>query len=82
MRHWTPEERARQAELIKQWKPWKKAGVKTPEGKAVSCMNARKHGMYSAEHKALLRELRQYDKVLHDVRQRVVESRMDYDGLT
>jgi hypothetical protein len=40
MRHWTPEERQRQSELIRQWKPWKQStGARTPEGKAVSSQN-------------------------------------------
>jgi hypothetical protein len=38
---WTPERRARQAELIRNWKPWEKStGAKTEQGKAVSKMNA------------------------------------------
>ena len=66
MRHWTPEERQRQAQLIKQWLPWKKAGVKTPEGKAVSCMNAYKHGIYSAETAAMRTYLNQCKKRLEN----------------
>jgi hypothetical protein len=40
MRHWTLEERKRQAELIHNWKPWRLGGVKTPEGKRISSQNA------------------------------------------
>ncbi len=40
MRHWTPDERQRQAELIHAWKPWTHStGARTPEGKAVSSQN-------------------------------------------
>jgi hypothetical protein len=40
---WTPERRARQAELIRQVRPWERAtGPKTTEGKAVSARNAYK----------------------------------------
>ncbi len=50
---WTPERRARQAELIKQWQPWKKSsGAKTEAGKARSSRNAFKGG-----HQAKLRTL-------------------------
>ena len=64
MRRWTPEERLRQAELIKRWKPWRSAGVKTAEGKAISCMNAYKHGGRSAEIRELLKTIVQYKKLL------------------
>jgi hypothetical protein len=38
---WTPERRARQAELIRQTKPWlKSTGPKTKDGKGVSARNA------------------------------------------
>lgn len=38
---WTPERRARQAEIIKQTKPWEKStGPRTDEGKAISSRNA------------------------------------------
>ena len=37
---WTPERRARQAELIRQWKPWTRStGPRTAEGMATSSMN-------------------------------------------
>ena len=49
MRHWTQEERIRQSELIRNWMPWKLAGVKTVRGKEISKMNAYVHGRYSAK---------------------------------
>lgn len=40
---WTPEARARQAERIREWKPWEQStGPKTDEGKRISRMNALK----------------------------------------
>ncbi|MDA8416482.1 MAG: hypothetical protein M0Z78_05340 [Betaproteobacteria bacterium] len=37
---WTPERRARQAELIRTWKPWTRStGPQTPEGKIASSKN-------------------------------------------
>ena len=42
---WTPERRARQAELIKTWKPWQRStGPRSPEGKAKSARNAYRSG--------------------------------------
>lgn len=39
---WTPERRARQAEIIAKTKPWEKStGPRTPEGKSTSSQNAR-----------------------------------------
>ena len=50
---WTLERRERQAELIRQWQPWKQStGPKTPEGKATASRNAWQGG-----HRAELREL-------------------------
>ena len=50
---WTPERRARQAELIRQWQPWAKStGPRTTEGKAKASKNAYKGG-----HWLMLREL-------------------------
>lgn len=64
MSGWTPERRARQAELIHQWKPWEKAGVKTDEGKEVSKMNALKHGLRSVKARELKRLLREHHQIL------------------
>jgi hypothetical protein len=64
MRHWTIEERARQAEMIRRWEPWKNAGVKTTEGKAISSRNATKHGAYSADVKAARKQLRECRRAL------------------
>ena len=45
MRHWTPEERLKQSEAIKRWKPWEQStGAKSPQGKAISAKNATKTG--------------------------------------
>lgn len=42
----TPEHRARQAELIRRWKPWEHStGPKSDEGKATVARNADKGGM-------------------------------------
>ena len=61
MRRWTLEERARQAELIQRWQPWKQStGARTAEGREVSKLNALKHGSYSAEAKAELKTITSY----------------------
>lgn len=40
---WTPERRARQARLIKSWRPWEKStGPTTAAGKAIAARNADK----------------------------------------
>ena len=40
MRHWTPDERQRQAELIHTWKPWTHStGAITEAGKAIVSQN-------------------------------------------
>lgn len=59
---WTPERRARQAELIRTWKPWKHStGPKTAEGKAKAKMNAYTGGTW--------RILKEMNKVLKEQRQ-------------
>jgi hypothetical protein len=50
---WTPERRARQSALIRQWRPWEHSrGPKSEEGKARVSRNAFKGGT-----RARLREL-------------------------
>ena len=50
---WTPERRARQAELIRTWKPWQQStGPRSEQGKAAASRNAWKGG-----HREMLREL-------------------------
>jgi hypothetical protein len=55
---WTPERRARQAALIRTWKPWKQStGPRTPEGKAKAASNGDKGALW-AEARAEVREFR------------------------
>src|SRR5256885_51594 len=50
---WTPKRRARQARLIRLWRPWERStGPKTPEGRSKVARNADKGGT-----RRLLREL-------------------------
>lgn len=54
MSGWTPERRARQAELIRTWQPWTRStGPRTAEGKARASRNAWKGGYWRE-----IRELR------------------------
>ena len=63
---WTLERRERQAELIRQWQPWKQStGPKTPEGKATASRNAWQGGDM-----AQMRELaKDVNRVLREQRQ-------------
>jgi len=70
---WTPERRQRQAELIREWKPWAKStGAKTAEGKAVVSRNAYKGG-HRTQCRELVRlinvELHQSHELLTSLRQ-------------
>lgn len=65
---WTPERRARQAELIRTWKPWEQAtGPRTTDGKARTARNGFKGG-----HRHVLRELsRSVNAEIREARARV-----------
>jgi len=44
---WTPQRRARQSNLIRQWRPWENStGPRTEAGKAVVSQNAYKGGSW------------------------------------
>jgi len=57
-RKWTTEQKLRQSEAIRRWKPWESStGAKTAKGKAVVSKNAIKYGES--------RELRSLSKVIN-----------------
>ena len=63
---WTPERRARQAELIRKWRPWEKStGPKTEAGKTAVSQNAYKGGTW--------RMLRELSRALREQNRRLVE---------
>lgn len=63
---WTPERRARQAELIRQWQPWKNStGPTSEEGKAVASRNAWKGGV-RPQLRELSNALREQEQLLSD----------------
>ena len=61
---WSPERRARQAELIRALKPWEKStGPRTAAGKARVAANALKHGFRS---RSFLERIREERQLIHD----------------
>lgn len=51
---WTPERRAKQSAMIRNWKPWEKStGAKTAEGKLKSSQNSKTHGAYTEENREM-----------------------------
>ena len=56
---WTPARKARQATLIRSWRPWEKStGPRTKEGKELAKMNRYQGGRRPAE-RELIRALRE-----------------------
>ena len=66
-RHWTASERARQAELIRQWQPWRNStGPRSEAGKAKVAMNGFKGGERK-QLRELARCLREQARELKDI---------------
>ncbi|CAE6939109.1 hypothetical protein R69608_05136 [Paraburkholderia nemoris] len=66
---WTPERRAKQAEAIRRWKPWKQStGPKTDDGKLAASKNAIVHGLRSSE---WFEEQRRVNELLRECRDRL-----------
>ena len=65
---WTPERRAKQAALIRDWRPWDKStGPRTHAGKARAAQNSFKTGEYSRETNDLFARLRAYRRALKHI---------------
>jgi len=71
VRNWTEEERKKQSEAIKRWKPWEKStGPKTEEGKDSCSVNAIKHGRrcrIDDEYRQLLRMNREFVRLVNRI---------------
>jgi hypothetical protein len=62
---WSPERKARQAALIRGWRPWEKStGPTSHAGKSIAARNSFKHGEYSAETIDLFAKLRLYRRMI------------------
>lgn len=71
---WTPERRARQAEMIRQWRPWERStGPITADGKAKSAANAKIYGVRAArrEMQAVMALIRECEREEREIRKRI-----------
>jgi len=68
-RKWTPEQRLKQSEAIRGWKPWEQStGAKSLTGKAISSKNATKTG-----DSAYVRELiKQMNRILKEQKELLI----------
>jgi hypothetical protein len=65
---WTSARRARQAEAIRQWRPWlRSTGPITLAGKAVASKNAIRDDPIAQELAAITRQLREVAKVVKKI---------------
>jgi hypothetical protein len=65
---WTPERRARQAALIRTWRPWAHStGPRTAEGKAQAAVNARAFHGWTPELLAMRHEVRASTRHMADL---------------
>ncbi len=78
IRRWTEEQRRTQAEKIRAWRPWlKSTGPRTAQGKVKSSKNAFKHGIRSAETKAIYRYLAAGRLFLREIKRSRKEMQVD-----
>lgn len=69
---WSPERRQRQREAIQRWKPWEQStGPRTERGKAAAAANSRKHGMFDARSRDLMRALHELLREQRDALKRL-----------
>ena len=71
---WTPERRARQAEMIRQWRPWEQStGPVTAAGKAKAAANAKSSGVRAArrEVREVMALIREYDRQEREIRKMI-----------
>jgi hypothetical protein len=67
---WTPERRAKQAALIRTWRPWDRStGPRTAQGKAAAAKNADKGGRWAAEREELRALKRHLSELLKEQRE-------------
>ena len=77
MRRWTEEEKAKQAELIRKWKPWENStGPRTEHGKKCSSQNSRKYSPFLSHLFTLSRKRRKYQELKEEIRR--AEIREEY----
>lgn len=80
-RNWFPEERAKQAELIRRHKPWEKStGPRTAEGKQAVKNNGYKHGWRSEDIREVYRLLRALRQNVRAIEESLEEQRAKKDG--
>ena len=71
---WSPERRAKQAELIRALKPWQKStGPRTDEGRARASSNALKHGFRS---RPFIERVREERRLIRDSAQTIALAKL------
>lgn len=66
---WTDERRARQAEMIRSWRPWERStGPRTAKGKATAARNGDKGGTWKAESNNLRALKREFSELMRQQR--------------
>lgn len=77
---WTPERRARQAALIRTWKPWARStGPRTAEGKAQAATNARAFHGWTPELQAMRDDMRAHTRYVAKLLRQQEETRAELE---